>query len=478
MNGVAERNNRTLIETVRTMLTDLELPVTFWSEVVSNAFYTMNKVLVIKRHGKRCYELLLKRKPNIKHVTPQNSIGVDREGPSHGGDTNNDDLKAKIEAALESYSAVLPGRWISDVEGCFRVNKCPPDKKTRLATSLLRGAAKTWLDDKLFMMGEGPFMSMSWDYFKTEFFLEYRTQADLTCIQNELRNLRQGSMELITLKATFLAKVLFCPEYNGNDRMLMEFFHKTLNDDMRWKISLGYVKSFSELVNVAKGFESDVSKVSDVSFNKRKFEASSALGKKEKSGAESTFLVNSKTAKVLFDSGADMSYVSLKYAATLDCPLCDLDSPLQVKIADGMFSVANGVYKNCVIDFGTEKFDVDLVPINLGEFDVVVRMGWLDHNKANLDCHEKFIRVRTPSEGELIMYGEAQKRLVPPSIKSIPIVNESKDVFPNELLGVPPVRQVEFRIELVPGANPIAKIPKSFGTNRDARVVEPNPRVV
>ncbi|XP_071693132.1 uncharacterized protein [Rutidosis leptorrhynchoides] len=101
-----------------------------------------------------------------------------------------------------------------------------------------------------------------------------------------------------------------------------------------------------------------------------------------------TFLVNSKSTKVLFDSGADMSYISLKYVATLDCPLCDIDSPLQVEIVDHRFLVANGVYKNCVIDFGTEKFDIDLDTITLGEFDVVVGMDWLDHNRANLDCHD------------------------------------------------------------------------------------------
>ncbi|XP_071740099.1 uncharacterized protein [Rutidosis leptorrhynchoides] len=123
--------------------------------------------------------------------------------------------------------------------------------------------------------------------------------------------------------------------------------------------------------------------------------------KKSNEVVSGTFLVNSKPAKVLFDSGADISYVPLKYAATLDCPLCNRDYSLQVEIADGRFSVANGVYKNCVIDFGIEKFYIDLVPITLGEFDVVVGMDWLDHNKANLDCHEKFVRVRTQSGGRV-----------------------------------------------------------------------------
>ncbi|XP_071699804.1 uncharacterized protein [Rutidosis leptorrhynchoides] len=216
--------------------------------------------------------------------------------------------------------------------------------------------------------------------------------------------------------------------------------------------------------------------------------------KKSNDVVSCTFLVNYKPAKVLFDSGTDMSYVFLQYAATLDYSLCDLDSPLQVEIADGRFSVGNGVYKNCVIDFGTEKFDIDLVPITLGEFFVVVGIDWLDHNRVNLDYHEKIVRVRTPTGGELIVYGEARNRPVPictyarvrrlvssggmaylayvvdtrdepPFIKSIRVVTEFEDVFPDELPGVLPVRQVEFRIELVPGANPIAKTPYHLALN-------------
>ncbi|XP_071727729.1 uncharacterized protein [Rutidosis leptorrhynchoides] len=122
-----------------------------------------------------------------------------------------------------------------------------------------------------------------------------------------------------------------------------------------------------------------------------------------------TFMVNSKPAKALFESGADTLYVSLKYAAKLDCPISDIDSLLQVEIVDGRFSVAVKVYKICVIYFGVEKFDIDLVPITFGEFNVPVGMDWFNRYRANVACHEKFVRVRTPSGGELIMYGEARR---------------------------------------------------------------------
>ncbi|KAI3820081.1 hypothetical protein L1987_13937 [Smallanthus sonchifolius] len=69
-NGVAERKNITLIETARTMLSDAKLPVTFWSEAVNTACHVLNRVLVVKRHNKTCYELINNRFPNLDYLVP------------------------------------------------------------------------------------------------------------------------------------------------------------------------------------------------------------------------------------------------------------------------------------------------------------------------------------------------------------------------------------------------------------------------
>ncbi|KAI3828361.1 hypothetical protein L1987_02461 [Smallanthus sonchifolius] len=69
-NGVAERKNRTLIETARMMLSDAKLPVTFWAEAVNTACHVLNRVLVVKRHNKTCYELINNRLPNLDYLVP------------------------------------------------------------------------------------------------------------------------------------------------------------------------------------------------------------------------------------------------------------------------------------------------------------------------------------------------------------------------------------------------------------------------
>nr|GEW02104.1 hypothetical protein [Tanacetum cinerariifolium] len=69
-NEVAERINRTLVETARTMLADSNLPTTFWTEAVSTAFYVQNRVLVTRPHNKTSYERLHGRTTVLSFMGP------------------------------------------------------------------------------------------------------------------------------------------------------------------------------------------------------------------------------------------------------------------------------------------------------------------------------------------------------------------------------------------------------------------------
>ncbi|GKC46700.1 putative reverse transcriptase domain-containing protein, partial [Tanacetum coccineum] len=110
----------------------------------------------------------------------------------------------------------------------------------------------------------------------------------------------------------------------------------------------------------------------------------------------------------------------------------------------------------------------DLIPLSHGSFDVIVGMDWLSENKAVIVCHEKVVEIAIDEGGILRVHGEhiwkAAKALInvnvdEPRISDIPVVRGFTDVFPEDLSGLPLQRQIEFRIDLVPGVTPIVKSP-------------------
>ncbi|KAJ0481098.1 putative nucleotidyltransferase, Ribonuclease H [Helianthus annuus] len=201
-----------------------------------------------------------------------------------------------------------------------------------------------------------------------------------------------------------------------------------------------------------------------------------------------TFLVNQRYASVLFDTGADYSFVSLEFKNMLGLAASKLDTPYSIELANGKLVEANEVIRGCIIELGEREFAIDLLPVQLGSFDVVVGMDWLSSNKAEIVCHEKVVRIPTDDGETIVVHGEKRetplriisclkarkclqkgcaaflahivdKKAAEPKIEDIPVVREYPEVFPEDLPGLPPQRQVEFRIDLVPGAAPVAKAP-------------------
>ncbi|GJW28620.1 putative reverse transcriptase domain-containing protein [Tanacetum coccineum] len=139
-------------------------------------------------------------------------------------------------------------------------------------------------------------------------------------------------------------------------------------------------------------------------------------------------------------------------------------------IADGKRVEVNRVICDCKLELGNSLFTLDLIPLGHGSFDVIVGMDWLSRNKAVIVCHEKMVEIPLEGGEALRVHGERalglDKTLMnanvgEPKMNEIPVVREFSDVFPEDLSGLPPQRQVEFRIELVKGETLVAK--PSFG---------------
>ncbi|GKB33584.1 putative reverse transcriptase domain-containing protein [Tanacetum coccineum] len=177
-----------------------------------------------------------------------------------------------------------------------------------------------------------------------------------------------------------------------------------------------------------------------------------------------TFTLNNHFATTLFDSGADYSFVSTTFIPLLGLEPNDLGFRYEIKIASRQLVEIDKVIKGCKLEIEGHVFDIDLIPFGHGSFGVIIGMDWLSNYKAKIVCHEKVVRIPLPDGKVLRVLGERpeEKARFLMSVKKqedIVMVRVFPEVFSDDLSGLPPIREIEFQIELILGATPVAKSP-------------------
>ncbi|KAJ8761463.1 hypothetical protein K2173_001596 [Erythroxylum novogranatense] len=179
----------------------------------------------------------------------------------------------------------------------------------------------------------------------------------------------------------------------------------------------------------------------------------------------------------LIDPGSTHSFVSSSR------PVCDrnvspLDTLLIVSTPISQYIIVSQVYRGCELCIGGELLVVDLMPLKMGELDVILGMDTLEKYNARLDCKQKTVEFELDDGRRVVFMGD--RKASPPRIVSaltvekmmskgceaflayvidsradrgkledIPVVKEFSYVFPEELPGLPPAREIEFPIELL-----------------------------
>ncbi|RVW46074.1 Transposon Ty3-G Gag-Pol polyprotein [Vitis vinifera] len=169
-----------------------------------------------------------------------------------------------------------------------------------------------------------------------------------------------------------------------------------------------------------------------------------------------TLRIHTLFARVLIDPGSTHSFVSVSFAGLLGLPVASMDFDLIVATPVGDSVVASRMLRNCIVMIGYREMPVDLVLLDLQDFDVILGMDWLASYHASVDCFEKRVTFSIPGQPKFSFEGKHVDR---PCLEDIPIVREYPDVFPEDLPGLPPEREVEFTIDLVPGTGPMSKAP-------------------
>ena len=190
----------------------------------------------------------------------------------------------------------------------------------------------------------------------------------------------------------------------------------------------------------------------------------------------------------MFDTGADRSFVSKEFSPLLGITPTTLTYNYTIELENGNLIETDKLLQGCTLNLADQVFEIDLLPVTLGSFDVVIGMDWLSKNQAEIVCHEKIVRIPLPDGETLVIQGEkgkttlgiiscmkarkylrkgyhtilahiTKKQTEEKKLEEIPVVREYPEVFPEDLPGLPPPRQVEFRIDLIPGAAPVARSP-------------------
>nr|GEV02531.1 hypothetical protein [Tanacetum cinerariifolium] len=281
-------------------------------------------------------------------------------------------------------------RWFERTESVFSRSNCAEENKVAFATGTLTNDALSWWNDYAQPIG-----------------IEQGNRITWTELKRLLKNKR------------FQELVVLCPNMVPNNEKLMEVFIGGLQRSIEGNVTALKPQTLKEAINIAqrdKNAHQDPNVVTGM------------------------FLLNHRPARILFDSGADRSFISISFASMLNISSITLDTTYNIEMADGNLISTNTVIQGCTLTLLNQPFEIDLMPIKLGSFDFVIGMDWLSKYHAKIICDEKVIHIPIKDETLIIKAQVMEKKLDEKRLENIPVVREFPDVFPEELPGLPPNR--------------------------------------
>ncbi|GJV13226.1 putative reverse transcriptase domain-containing protein [Tanacetum coccineum] len=454
--------------------------------------------------------------------------------------TFQDFLKCKPHNFSGTEGVVGLTRWFEKMKTVFSISNCPPKYQVKYATCTLQDNALTWWNSHKITIGVDAAYAMKWARLMKLMTEVYCPRNEIQKMETELWNLTVKGNDLTAYTQSVIAanparlQVAICIANQLMDKKFQGYAARSAENKRRMESNLRdnhrqqppFKRQNVSGQNVARAYtagNNDRKRCGRPRHVKRECPKlrnqnhGNRVGNKTRNqtgGNEATakayaiggrgtnpdfnvvtgtFLLNNCYASMLFNLGADRSFVSFTFSALLDVAPSTLDTSYAVELADGRISETNVVLRGCTLGLLGHPFDIDLMPVELGSFDVIIGMDWLAKYHALIVCDEKVVCIPYGDE-VLIIRGDncdggsklniisctrtqkyiqkgcqvylaqvTSKKVEDKSeekrLEDVPIVREFPEVFPEDLPGLPPARQVEFQIDLVPGAAPVARAP-------------------
>ncbi|GJS00956.1 putative reverse transcriptase domain-containing protein, partial [Tanacetum coccineum] len=440
-------------------------------------------------------------------------------------------------------------RWFKKMETVFHINNCPEKYQVKYATCTLLNSALTWWNSHKRTIGAEIAFVVSWKELM-------KLMAEVYCPRNEIHKMeskpwnltvrlevnqrdkrgQQSPFKRPNVRGQKVARAYTASSnkrkpYNGSLPLCSKckLHHEGPCTVRCGKCNkVGHLTQDCKVINFATSnqrgqvvnhrvltcfecgrqghFKSDCPKLKDQNRENKtgnKNSVGEAKGKAYVLGGgdanpdsnvvKCTFLLNNRYASMIFDSGADRSFVSTTFSTLLDITPDTLDVNYAVQLANGRISKTNTILRGCTLGLLGRIFNIDLMPVELGSFDVIIGMDWLANHHVVIVCDEKIVRIpygdkvlivqgdrddkggksklsiisctktqKYIKRGCLIFLAQVTKEETKDKseekrLEDVPIIRDFPEVFPKDLPGLLPTRQVEFQIDLVLGAVPVAR---------------------
>ncbi|GJY10879.1 putative reverse transcriptase domain-containing protein [Tanacetum coccineum] len=324
-----------------------------------------------------------------------------------------------VTAALEAQAATMVGavgliRWFERTKSVFSQSKFAEENYLTFATGILTDDVLSWWNSYAQPMGVDQANQITWTELKRLLTNKYCPRTEVRKMEDELYNLTVKVNDLKPYIRIFQELAVLCPNMVPNTKKLLEAFIKGLPISIEGNVTASKPQTLEEAINIAQRVMDQVTKHTPVQVpcdHKRKQEV----------------------VKVYDATPADNNREKGHY--TNQCRKTNINAQGRAYMLRDM------------------KAHQDL--------NVVTGMDWLSKYHAKILCDEKFVYIPIDDE-TLIIRGDRiteKKKSDEKRLEDIPVVRKFPEVFPKDLPGLLPIRQVEFQVDLIPGATPVARVP-------------------
>nr|GEU74953.1 putative reverse transcriptase domain-containing protein [Tanacetum cinerariifolium] len=335
-------------------------------------------------------------------------------------------------------------RWFERTESVFSRSNCAEENKVAFATGTLTNDALSWWNAYAQPIGIEQANRITWTELKRFLTNKYCPQTKIKKMEDEFYNMSVKGNDLKTSVRIFQELAVLCPNMVPNNVKLMEVFIGGLPRSIEGNVTPSKPQTPEEAINIAQRLIDQVTKnnsIQGTNDHKRKFED------KKISLAIIITATTTRTSVTI----ARMISVNNKIEGQ---KLSDPMLLLQLRTVDILEIV------HCVKDVPYITHDLAQSGVKSAtSFDIVIGMDWLSKYHAKIIYDEEVVHIPIEDETLIIRAQVMEKKSDEKRLENIPIVREFPDIFPEELPGLPPVRQVEFQIDLIPRATHVARAP-------------------